>query len=123
ISLFFFLVPAFTVVRSLADPHLRSPGIPGEAWRLHRALSPKLERWAENRLKSGRAEELTTHDISGTEWPLFGAVFYLWATESLQADWDTAHLPDAIAPNIYARGAIDAATRLVVDPSQANWVK
>ncbi|HXF10765.1 MAG TPA: hypothetical protein VN625_08280, partial [Desulfuromonadaceae bacterium] len=105
----------------MADPNLRQPGIPRVAWRLHKELSPKLQRWAENRLKSGRAAELSTSDISGTEWPLFGAVFYLWATESLQDE--LAEEKETAPPNVYARAAIDAATRLVIDPAQANWVK
>ena len=63
------------------------------------------------------------HQISGTEWPLFGAVFYLWATESLQDEWEKGHSPYAVAPKVYARGAIEAAARLVMDPTQANWVK
>jgi len=119
----FFMIPGIIVVHDLADPNLRSAGIPRSAWRLHRNLSPKFEQWARKRLDSTRAAELSTRDISGTEWPLFGSVFYLWATESLQDEWEKGHSPHAVAPNIYARNAIEAATRLVIDPTQANWVK
>ncbi len=122
-SLFFFLIPAATVLVELNDPNLRSAGIPKSAWSLHRDLTPKYERWAAARLKSTRAAQLTTQNISGTEWPLFGSVFYLWATESLQDAWDREAHPTTIAPKVYAKGAIDAATRLVIDPTQANWVK
>src|SRR6185369_15342776 len=101
VSIILFLAPALTVIRALADPNLRQPGIPRVAWRLHKELSPKLQRWAENRLKSGRAAELSTSDISGTEWPLFGAVFYLWATESLQDE--LAEEKETAPPNVYAR--------------------
>jgi hypothetical protein len=117
------LAPVVLVTRELADPGLSSPGMPQSAWRLHRALTPKIERWARQRLESTRAAELPTTDISGTEWPLFGSVFYLWATESLQAEYETNPPPAAVAPKEYARGAVDAATRLVIDPSQAGWVK
>jgi hypothetical protein len=111
------------VTRDLSDPNIRSAGIPRSAWKLHRNLSPQFERWADQRLDSKRAAELPTSDISGTEWPLFGTVFYLWATESLQDEWEKGHSPYAAAPNVYARGAIQAAARLVMDPTQANWVK
>ncbi len=121
-SLFFFLMPGVTVVRDLSDPGIRSGGIPRSAWRLHRALTPQFERWARERLDSPRATQLSTRNISGTEWPLFGSVFYLWATESLQDAWEKDH-GAAIAPKVYAQGAIEAATRLVIDPKQANWVK
>ena len=123
IALYFFLIPGVTVVHELSDPNIRSAGIPGTAWKLHRSLSPKYEKWAQSRLDSKRAAELSTANISGTEWPLFGSVFYLWATESLQNAWEKSHSPSAVAPNIYAKGAIEAATRLVIDPTQANWVK
>ena len=123
IALCFFLFPGILTLRDLSDPNIRSAGIPRSAWKLHRALSPQFERWARKRLASGRAAELPTSNISGTEWPLFGAVFYLWATESLQDEWARGHAPDTAAPNIYAGGAIEAATSLVLDPTQANWVK
>lgn len=123
LSLFFFLIPAGIVVRELADSNIRSAGIPQAAWEIHRSLSPKFEEWANHRLDSDRAIELSTEDISGTEWPLFGSVFYLWATESLQEAWEKDHAISKVAPNVYAKGAIEAATRLVIDPKQANWVK
>jgi len=117
-----FLAPAIIVIRNLTDASIRSGGIPKAAWKLHRALSPKYARWAQQRVASNRGLELSTSDISGTEWPLFGSVFYLWATESLQEDWE-AKKPAFDAPNIYAKNAIDAATALVIDPKQAGWVQ
>jgi hypothetical protein len=123
VSLFFFLIPAGTVIRDLFDPNIRSAGIPQSAWKSHQILSPKYERWARERLASQRATELAINNISGTEWPLFGSVFYLLATESLQAAWEKDPSTSQVAPNIYAKGAIEAATRLVIDPTQANWVK
>ncbi len=123
LSLFVFLIPSVTVLHELSDPNIHSAGIPRFAWKLHRAVSPQFEQWARERLDSKRATELSTSNISGTEWPLFGAVFYLWATESLQNEWEKGHSPSTVAPKVYASGAIAAATRLVIDPAQANWVK
>jgi hypothetical protein len=123
VSLFFFLIPGLTVIHDLSDVNISSPGIPRSAWKFHQILSPKYEQWARERLDSKRAAELSTSNISGTEWPLFGSVFYLWATESLQDAWEKDHSVSSIAPNIYAKGAIEAATSLVIDPTQANWVK
>lgn len=122
-SFFIFLIPSVTVIHDLLDSNIRSAGIPQSAWRLHRAMSPKYEKWAAERLKSSRATELSTSNISGTEWPLFGTVFYLWATESLQDAWDKDSRLAAVSPKVYAKGAIEAAARLVIDPQQANWVK
>ena len=123
ISLFFFLIPGVLIVHELSDPNIRSAGIPQSAWKLHQILSPQFEQWARERLNSKRATELSTSNISGTEWPLFGAVFYLWSTESLQDAWEKDRSSGMLAPNVYAKGAIEAATSLVIDPAQANWVK
>jgi len=117
------LLPVVLVLRDLADPNLRLPAIPHSAWRLHRTLTPKFERWAKERLGSGRAAQLSPRDISGTEWPLFGSLFYLWATESLQSAWETNHGLSAVAPREYAKEAVVTAARLVIDPQQASWVK
>ena len=116
-----FLSPALIVSKDLMDTRIRTGGIPAAAWKQHRALSPKYARWAQARLASSRGLELSTSDISGTEWPLFGSVFYLWATEALQDNWNTNQLAFA-APTNYARSAIEAATSLVIDPKQAGWV-
>lgn len=116
------LAPAVIVINDLRDPAIRAGGIPAAAWAQHRALSPRYARWAEQRLASNRGLELSTANISGTEWPLFGSVFYLWATEALQEDWD-ATKPAFVAPKVYARDAIEAATSLVIDPKQAGWVQ
>lgn len=123
IALCFLLLPPAIVVKELCDPNVRGPGIPHSAWTIHQALSPRYEKWAKQRLASNRATELTTADISGTEWPLFGSAFYLWSTESLQQAWENDHSLSSVAPNVYARGAIDAAANLVIDPAQASWVK
>lgn len=115
------LWPAGELVRALFDDGLGGPQPAASAWRWHRALSPAFARWAQARHKDAAAAELALHDISGTEWPLFGAVFYLRATENLDRAWQTA--PQGERPADYARDAIDAAADLLADPAQAHWVK
>lgn len=66
---------------------------------------------------------MSIQDISGTEWPIFGTVFYLWATESLQEAWEKDPSLSTVAPNVYAREAIEASAALVNDPNHAGWVK
>ena len=53
---------------------------------------------------------------------MFGTVFYLWATESLQQAWEQDPKLSNIAPAEYARGVIEACAALVVDPGHATWV-
>ena len=112
LSLYLFVVPAVMVVRDLGDPELRGEGVPRCAFRWHRALSPKYERWARQRVTSGTEADLTTRDIAGTEWPLFGSVFYLWATEALEETAAKQPKRCPVPPSHYARGAIEAAAAL-----------
>jgi hypothetical protein len=120
---YLFILPAAIVVRDAWDPALSGPGVPRAAWRLFERLAPRYERWARARLASSRARELALSDIAGTEWPLFGSVFFLWAVESLQAAWERDRSLAPRPPRETARGAIAAAAALVLDPGQASWVK
>ena len=93
LAVWFLLIPGIIVVGALCDANLRGGGIPKCAWRWHRALTPRYERWARERVASAAAAKVDVHDISGTEWPMFGSAFYLWATESLQEAWERDHSP------------------------------
>src|SRR5258708_5790227 len=111
---FFFVFPSIRAVLNILDPALRQPGIPKAAWRLCRNLTPRYAAWARERVAQGRGEGLSTNNISGTEWPLFGSVFYLWAVENLQAAWEAGdHTPGA-EPKLFAMDAIIAASELVI---------
>src|SRR4051812_22445980 len=69
---FFFIYPAARGVLDINDPALQQPGVPKAAWRLYRHLTPRYAKWATERVAQGRAKDLSTNNISGTEWPLFG---------------------------------------------------
>jgi hypothetical protein len=79
--------------------------------------------WAQERIADGKAETLSQTDISGTEWPLFGSVFYLWSVENLQAAWDAGDHRAGVEPRVFSKTAIIAASDLVIDPRHASWVK
>ena len=124
LAFYFFFYPAAIIIRDLNDPGLTSGEAPPRfAYSWHRSLSAKYEKWARERVASGNAAAMSIYDISGTEWPIFGTVFYLWATESLQAAWEKDPSLSRVAPKEYARGAIEASAALVSDPNHAGWVK
>ena len=124
LAFYFFFYPALIIIHDLNDPGLRSGDTPPRfAYDWHRSLSPKYETWARERVASGDAAAMSVYDISGTEWPIFGTVFYLWATESLQETWERDASLARVAPKEYARGAIEASAALVSDPNHAGWVK
>jgi len=123
LAVFGFIYPGYTVVEAICDPALNGPGVPILARRLHARLAGSYEKWARKRIASGAAKRLSISDVAGTEWPLYGSVFYLWAEEALQDAWEHDHSLFAVEPRKEAEGAIDAAARFVADPAQANWVK
>ena len=123
LAAFFFIYPPIRAVLDINDPALREPGTPKAAWRLFKNLTTRYANWAKERVARGRAEGLSTADISGTEWPLFGSVFYLWGVENLQLAWDGGDHSAGEEPKSFARDAIIAASELVTDPKSASWVK
>ena len=123
LAVFFFIYPALRAALDIRDPALQQPGTPKVAWRLYRSLTPRYATWARERIARGRAEGLSTSDISGTEWPLFGSVFYLWGIQNLQAAWDAGDHTAGAEPNVFAKEAIIAASELVINPKHASWVK
>ena len=123
LSAYAFLIPAWIMIHDLRDPGLYSDKMPRCVFRWHKALSPKYEKWARLRMESKAATKLTTENISGTEWPVFGSIFYLWATEALQEAYKENPKLVSSAPKEYARGAIQQAAALVADPNHASWVK
>ncbi|MBN1515738.1 hypothetical protein JXA32_04125 [Candidatus Sumerlaeota bacterium] len=84
-------------------------------------MTPQYDAWARQRIKSGAAADLSILDISGTEWPLFGSVFYLWATQALQEQYTQGQLD--VDPSRYAGEAVESAYELVMDPNHAGWVR
>ncbi|SPE59321.1 membrane hypothetical protein [Verrucomicrobia bacterium] len=119
----FLVFPSLRVLADLRDDSLRGKGTPQAAWRLWRNLTPRYAAWARARAASNRAEQLSTNDVSGTEWPLFGSVFYLWGVENLQTAWEAGDHQGGGEPKGFAKDAIIAASELVVDPKQAAWVR
>jgi hypothetical protein len=115
--------PSVRAVLNIHDAALEGPGIPKAAWRLARHLTPRYAAWAQARVALGQAEQLSTENISGTEWPLFGSVFYLWAAQNLQSAWEAGDHSAGVEPKISCRDAIVAASDLVVDPKHATWVQ
>lgn len=115
------LWPGIELGRALFDANLGGPAPTAQAWRWHRAMTPAFADWARARHGSGEAAGLTMENISGTEWPLFGAVFYLRASVNLDRAWQAQ--PHGERPAVYARDAIDAAAALLADPAQSDWVQ
>jgi hypothetical protein len=116
VALCFCFYPAFTLLGLTRDEggmlHGQPTALP--AWFKRTARS--YQSWAEDYLETRRAEQLDPSDVAGTEWPLFGTVFFLMSAEELITRRQLELDPPL-------RTALELAARVVVDPSTASWVR
>lgn len=105
------------------DPGLRSAAPSSFAFDLHASLSQRLPGYLDERIRSGVAETLSVSQITATESPLYGAFFYLAATDNLQAMWEKDRSLAARAPKETGAAAIEACARIMLDPGHAHWVR
>ena len=122
-ALWFFVIPAVSLIGDLRDPAIATGGIPRCVFAWHRHLSGQFGAWARGTMKDALGAQVGQFDIKGTEWPAHSAMLYLLATEALQEAWDKDHSLSKVAPNVYARDSIDAAATLLMDPVNATWVR
>lgn len=124
ITSYFFLIPGLIVVKNINDPALNEGEISAEAWRLHKYLTPRYEKYVRERIASKKAGKIHYLNVPATEWPLFGCVFYLWSTENLQEAWENGDRSySEVAPKVYAQETIEACKDLLLDPVHHTWVK
>ncbi len=123
IATYFFILPALITIYHLNQLRNSPESIQPFIYSWHHSLSPKFEAWATNRVTSAAAANLNINNISGTEWPMFSAVYYLWTTEALQEAWEKDLALAQASPKVYAAAAIEASAVLIADPNNATWVK
>ena len=117
-------VPLLTAIHLLCfDQGLRDGGSSSLAFKMHRNLSKRIPDYAERRIASGVAETLDVSEITATEWPVYGAYFYLLATGNLQQQWEQSPSPKGQSPAEIGADAIEASLRLMLDEGHAHWVR
>lgn len=117
LALLFCVYPAITVGVLLLDPHLKREGQSALVPLWFRSLAGRYEAWAAGYLKTGYARTVDELNVAGTEWPMFGSVFFLVTAEELQRQGKI----DARTGKI--RRAVERAAEIVVSPDTAMWVK
>ncbi|MGB0525174.1 MAG: hypothetical protein ACPGJS_19525 [Flammeovirgaceae bacterium] len=123
VGVYFFVIPAIMGIYYINDQGLKESQIPRLVMDQHEAITPQFESWATDRIMEKAGGEVDENDIAGTEWPLFSAVYYLWTTEALQEDYKKNKAAYDQAPRIYAKEAMKAAVKLLLDPNHAAFVK
>ncbi len=112
-----------TIYQLLSDGGLRSARPSKFAFSLHRSLSEKLPGYIDARIASKVAATLPVSQITATESPVYGAFFYLQATERLQRQWLADPSLARCAPAVTGARAIEASLRIMLDPDHAHWMR
>lgn len=107
----------------LTDRGLRSAAPSTFAFSLHESLSKRLPGYVDARIKSGVAETLSIAQITATESPVYGAYFYLLATDHLQVQWEADPTLAGRAPKETGAEAVEACVRILLDPGHAHWIR
>ncbi len=115
VALCFFFYPGVTLVKLAHDPGIHRDGRPAEFHESFLRTARRYRTWAEEYLGSRRAESTSAGDIAGTEWPLFGTVFFLASADELLQQGKLVRDDDLMA-------ALHVGARVVTDPSTATWV-
>jgi len=122
-SLIFLLYPAWVTLRVALDSGFGKPGINSYTLSMFEQVSHRYNKWGNHYLKSQYASKVSWESVAGTEWPIFGSVFYLATAEEIlhqlegKKNWQARRLRKEILKTS------EVAARIVADPSTATWVK
>lgn len=112
-----------TVYLLVNDDGLRG-AVPSDfAFKLHRSLSSRLPGYIDARIASKVASTLKVSQITATESPVYGAFFYLQATERLQEQWRAEPSLSPDSPAKTGEAAIEASLRIMLDEDHAHWMR
>ncbi len=116
-SLMLFVYPAVTICMVVMDSQLNQTGQCRLVPTWFESAAGRFLSWATTYLDTDYAKSLYHDDIPATEWPMFGATFFLVTAEDLQGQGKI----DATKGTI--REAVEKAAEIVASPVTATWVK
>ena len=113
----FFIYPAIIISLVILDPQLRDNGQSQLVPMWFETTIDKYNSWSTEYLKTSYATKLDSSLVAQTEWPMFGSMFLLLATEELKSQQKI----DITQKNISK--AINNAITIITSPDTATWVK
>jgi hypothetical protein len=117
LALMLLIYPAVTICMVVTDSQLNQTGQCRLAPMWFESAAGRFLSWANTYLDTNYAQSLHHDDIPATEWPMFGAVFFLVTAEDLQSQGKI----DATQGTV--REAVEKAAQIVASPVTATWVK
>ena len=110
LSLALLIYPAVTILALVLDSHLRQSGESRLVPMWFNSAAGRYLSWANTYIETNYAKSLSHDDIPGTEWPMFGSVFFLVTAEDLQRQGKID------ATNRTVREAVEKAAEIVASP-------
>lgn len=111
------IYPAGTICLVVTDSQLSKTGQCRLTPTWFKSASGRFLSWATTYLDTEYAKNLRHDNIPATEWPMFGAVFFLVTAEDLQAEGKIDPTQGVV------REAVEKAAEIVASPVTATWVK
>ncbi|MHB1034150.1 MAG: hypothetical protein ACYC35_04875 [Pirellulales bacterium] len=112
-----FIYPAITICAVVTDSQLRRTGESRFVAGWFESASPRFLSWANTYLSTEYAASISDDDIPATEWPMFGAVFFLVTADELQKQGKIDATQGTVGE------AVEKAAEIVASPVTATWVK
>jgi len=116
LAAYFFFFPAYATLRTALSAEVRTAARPPGYVAAFQASAGRYRSWATDYLATRRAAKVAHDDVAGTEWPMFGSVFFLLANEQLLKE-------RAIVADEATREGLRLAAKVVAHPATATWVR
>jgi hypothetical protein len=117
LSVMLFIYPAVTIVLVATDAKLKETGESRLVPLWFESAAPRFTSWANTYLATNYAQSRHHDDIPATEWPMFGATFFLVTAEDLHRQGRIDATQGAV------REAVEKAAQIVASPVTGTWVK
>ncbi|MBN1605919.1 MAG: hypothetical protein JW940_04770 [Polyangiaceae bacterium] len=115
-ALVFGFHPAVVTTKVALSSSLRERGQIDDLGAWFSAAQPRYDRWAEHHRTTRHAAAVHREDVSATEWPMFGSVFYMLSAEELLRS-------KQIVLTGQVRTSLAGAARVIADPVSGSWVR
>jgi hypothetical protein len=112
---YFFFYPAFVCIKLASNPVLHGGGIPDFVFSQFEKTSLSYKKWAEDYLKSHKAESFGSDCSPDTEWPVFGSAYYLLTAEEIVKKLEDKEDPASKRIKKIAKEASKTAAEVLAD--------
>ena len=114
----FCFYPAAVLLRCGTSSAFKKTAQPPALYAMYQQTAKRYGSWASHYLAAETGKKVRQDNVSATEWPMFGSVFFLLTSEEMLKQH-----PDMLTAYPHVAEAIEKAAELVASPATAAWVK